>query len=153
MMEDTTLNTNAQGSQSQSQMQSAAEDNARVLEEKFKETPATEEAVSVTLDTPAQEHRQAYGTAKTENLRDSGLWRVLLPAFVVLCCLALLAIPLIILTPLFVNSLSSSAAANQIGQPITWIWIVMIIVVLIIAVTVIRGFLKIFMTQAGNYSK
>ncbi|HET9918812.1 MAG TPA: hypothetical protein VFQ30_03140, partial [Ktedonobacteraceae bacterium] len=119
----------------------------------FKETPATEEAVSVTLDTPAQEHRQAYGTAKTENLRDSGLWRVLLPAFVVLCCLALLAIPLIILTPLFVNSLSSSAAANQIGQPITWIWIVMIIVVLIIAVTVIRGFLKIFMTQAGNYSK
>ncbi|HET9920685.1 MAG TPA: hypothetical protein VFQ30_12630, partial [Ktedonobacteraceae bacterium] len=81
MMEDTTLNTNAQGSQSQSQMQSAAEDNARVLEEKFKETPATEEAVSVTLDTPAQEHRQAYGTAKTENLRDSGLWRVLLPAF------------------------------------------------------------------------
>src|SRR5690242_10540832 len=100
-MEDTTPNTNTQASQSQ--MQSAAEDNARVLEQKFKETPATEEAVSVTLETPAQEHRQAYGTAKTENLRDSGLWRVLLPAFVVLCCLALLAIPLIILTPLFVN--------------------------------------------------
>lgn len=152
-MEDTTPNADEQASQSQSQMQSAAEDNAVVLEQKFKETPATEEAVSVTLETPAQEHRQAYGTAKTENLRDSGLWRVLLPAVVLLCCLALLAIPLIILTPLFVNSLSSNAAANQIGQPITWIWIVMIIVVLVIAVTVIRGLVKIFLTQAGNYSR
>jgi hypothetical protein len=140
-----------QGAQSQAQVQRAVEDNARVLEQKFQEAPATEEAASVTLATPKQESRQAYGTAKTENLRDSGLWRILLPGFVVLCCLALLAIPLIILTPLFINSLGSAAAANKIGEPITWVWIVMIIVVVTIAVIVIRGLIKIFMTSAGNY--
>lgn len=152
-MDETNLNGDTQVSQSQSQaqVQRAVEDNARVLELKVQETPATEEAVSVTLDTPKQEVRQAYGTAKTENLRDSGLWRILLPGFVILCCLALLAIPLIILTPLFINSLSSTAAANKIGEPITWIWIVMILVVLAIAFTIIRGLIKIFMTSAGNY--
>lgn len=152
-MDETNLNGDTQASQSQSQaqVQRAVEDNARVLELKVQETPATEEAVSVTLDTPKQEVRQAYGTAKTENLRDSGLWRILLPGFVILCCLALLAIPLIILTPLFINSLSSTAAANKIGEPITWIWIVMILVVLAIAFTIIRGLIKIFMTSAGNY--
>ncbi len=139
--------------QSQAQVQRGIEDNARVLDLKFQETPATEEAASVTLDTPRQEVKQAYGTAKTENLRDSGLWRILLPGFVLLCCVALLAIPLIILTPLFINSLSSTAAANRIGEPITWVWIVMIIVVVAIAVTVIRGFIKIFMTSAGNYTR
>lgn len=152
-MDETNLNGDTQASQSQSQaqVQRAVEDNARVLELKVQETPATEEAVSVTLDTPKQEVRQAYGTAKTENLRDSGLWRILLPGFVILCCLALLAIPLIILTPLFIDSLSSTAAANKIGEPITWIWIVMILVVLAIAFTIIRGLIKIFMTSAGNY--
>lgn len=138
--------------QTQSQVQRGVEDNARVLDLKVQETPATEDAVSVTLDTPKQEIKQAYGTAKTENLRDSGLWRILLPGFVLLCCLALLAIPLIILTPLFINSLSSTAAANKIGEPITWVWIVMIIVVLAIAFTVIRGLIRIFMTSAGNYN-
>ena len=152
-MDETNLNGNTQQAQSQAQVQRAVEDNARVLDLKVQETPATEEAVSVTLDTPKQEARQAYGTAKTENLRDSGLWRILLPGFVILCCLALLAIPLIILTPLFVNSLSSTAAANKIGEPITWIWIVMILVVLAIAITIIRGLVKIFMTSAGNYSR
>ena len=156
-MDETPLNGNTQPSQgspsqaqSQAQVQRAVEDNARVLDLKVQETPATEEAVSVTLETPGQEARQAYGTAKTENLRDSGLWRILLPGFVVLCCLALLAIPLIILTPLFINSLSSGAAANRAG--ITWVWVVMILVVLAIAITVIRGLVKIFMTSAGNYS-
>ncbi|SRR5579884_25550 len=151
-MDETPLNGNTQSSQgSPSQAQRALEDNARVLDLKVQETPATEEGVSVTLETPKQETRQAYGTAKTENLRDSGLWRILLPAFVVLCCLALLAIPLIILTPLFINSLSSGAPANRAG--ITWVWIVMILVVLAIAITVIRGLVKIFMTSAGNYSR
>lgn len=153
-MDETPLNGNtqpSQGSPAEPQVQGAVEDNARVLDLKVQETPATEEAVSVTMETPKQETRQAYGTAKTENLRDSGLWRILLPAFVVLCCLALLAIPLIILTPLFINSLSSGAAANRAG--ITWVWIVMILVVLAIAVTVIRGLVKIFMTSAGNYSR
>lgn len=139
--------------QAQAQVQRGVEDNARVLDLKVQELPATEDAVSVTLDTPKQEIKQAYGTAKTENLRDSGLWRILLPGFVLLCCLALLAIPLIILTPLFINSLSSTAAANKIGEPITWVWIVMIIVVVAIAVIVIRGFIRIFMTSAGNYRR
>ena len=33
----------------------------------------------VAAEKPASEARQAYGTAKTENLRDSGLWRIVLP--------------------------------------------------------------------------
>lgn len=105
----------------------------------------------VAAEKPASEARQAYGTAKTENLRDSGLWRFLLPAFVVLCCLAVLAIPLIILIPLLSNSLNPSAAANVAGHPLSWVWIVMIIIILGIAAVIIRGLIKIFMTQAGNY--
>ena len=62
---------------------------------------------NVALEKPAIEHREAYGTAKTENLRDNGLWRIILPAFVVVCCLILISFPLIILTPLFFNSLKS----------------------------------------------
>src|SRR2546426_9689139 len=100
---------------------------------------------------PAPEHRQAYGTAKTENLRDSGLWRILLPGFVALCCLALLAIPLIILLTLFFSSLDASAAANVKHIPLTWVWVVMIVLSLGIAAVIIRGLVKIFMTQAGNY--
>lgn len=88
----------------------------------------------------ASEHREAYGTAKTENLRDSGLWRILLPGFVVLCCLAVLAIPLIILVLLFRNS-----------PAFVWTWIVMLIIEVSVAAILIRGFIRIFMTQAGNY--
>jgi ABC-type arginine transport system permease subunit len=105
----------------------------------------------VAAEKPASEARQAYGTAKTENLRDSGLWRIALPTFVALCCLAVLAIPLIILIPLLSNSLNPSAAANAAGHPLSWLWIVMIIIVLGIAAVIIRGLVKIFMTQAGNY--
>ncbi len=99
----------------------------------------------------ASEHRQAYGTAKTENLRDSGLWRILLPAFVILCCVALLAVPLIILVILLVTSLDPIAAANTEHIPLTWVWITMIVIEVIIAAVIIRGLIKIFMTQAGNY--
>jgi len=88
----------------------------------------------------ASEHREAYGTAKTENLRDSGLWRFLLPGFVVLCCLAVLAIPLIILALLLRNS-----------PAFIWTWIVMLIIEVGIAAVLIIGFYRIFMTQAGNY--
>jgi hypothetical protein len=105
----------------------------------------------VAAEKPASQARQAYGTAKTENLRDSGLWRIILPTFVALCCLAVLAIPLIILIPLLSNSLNPSAAANTAGHPLSWLWIVMIIIVLGIAAVIIRGLVKIFMTQAGNY--
>ena len=100
---------------------------------------------------PPSEERIAYGTAKTENLRDSGLWRILLPAFVAVCCLAVLAIPLIILIPLLYNSFSATAAANVAGTPLSWLWIVMILIILAIAAVIIRGLVKIFMTQAGNY--
>jgi len=88
----------------------------------------------------ASEHREAYGTAKTENLRDSGLWRILLPGFVVLCCLAVLAIPLVILALLLRNS-----------PGFVWTWIVMLIIEIGVAAILIRGFIRIFMTQAGNY--
>jgi len=88
----------------------------------------------------AVEHRQAYGTAKTENLRDSGTWRYLLPGFVVLCCVAVLAIPVVILILLFHNAPS-----------FVWVWIVMLIIEVGIAVLIIRGLVRIFMTQAGNY--
>ena len=103
------------------------------------------------VEKPPAEGRQAYGTAKTENLRDSGLWRILLPAIVAAFCLVLVAFPLIILTPLFLHSLDPAAASNVLGRPLTWVWIVMALVEAGIIVVVVRGLLKIFMTQAGNY--
>ncbi len=107
---------------------------------------------NVTLEKPAIEHREAYGTAKTENLQDNGLWRIILPAFVIACCLILLAFPLIILTPLFFNSLSSTAAANIAHTPLTWIWITMVIIEAVIIAIVIRGLIKIFIISSGGYS-
>ena len=107
---------------------------------------------NVASEKPATEHRQAYGTAKTENLRDNGLWRIILPAFVLASCLILLSFPLIILTPLFFKSLDSNAAANIAHTPLTWVWISMVIIEVSIIAIVIRGFIKIFMTPAGNYS-
>ncbi len=95
---------------------------------------------SVQQEKPATEHRQAYGTAKTENLRDSGAWRILLPGFVAIACLALLAIPVIILALLLRNS-----------STFTWLWITMLVVDLGIAALIARGLIRIFMTQAGNY--
>ena len=99
------------------------------------------------MEVTATEHRQVYGTAKTENLRDSGAWRIILPAFVILLCLALLAVPLIILIPLFANSLDVTAQTHS----LVWLWIVMIILEVAVAAFIIRGLVKIFMTQAGNY--
>ncbi|MBE3560852.1 MAG: hypothetical protein IMW89_16775 [Ktedonobacteraceae bacterium] len=100
------------------------------------------------------EHRVAYGTAKTENLRDSGLWRILLPGLVVIFCLALLAFPLAVLIPLLSNSI---AALGPGGDPkeagLLWVWIVMAVLEVGIAVVVIWGFYKIFLTQAINYEK
>ena len=106
---------------------------------------------NTTLEKPAIEHREAYGTAKTENLRDNGLWRILLPAFVVACCLILISFPLIILTPLFFKSLDSNAAANIAHTPLTWIWITMVLIEAVIIAIVIRGLIKIFMTTSGSY--
>lgn len=97
------------------------------------------------------EHRQAYGTAKTENLRDSGLWRVLLPAAVIACCAALLIIPLVILIPLLYNSIHAIGTNNVKEAQLVWVWITMIIVELGLFFIISRGIIKIFLTQAGNY--
>src|SRR5260370_13131140 len=97
---------------------------------------------------PANEERKAYGTAKTENLRDSGLWRLLLPGFVIVCCLVLLAIPLIILIELLITSLTSPTLSHV---SLTWLWIVLILLDLIIIAVIIRSLTKIFMTYTGHY--
>src|SRR5438874_11589159 len=96
---------------------------------------------NVALEKPAVEHREAYGTAKTENLRDNGLWRIILPAFVVVCCRILLSFPLIILTPLFFKSLHSNAAGNIANPPLTWISIALVIIASGIIAHLIRGML------------
>ncbi|HEX7735319.1 MAG TPA: hypothetical protein VF458_10650 [Ktedonobacteraceae bacterium] len=100
---------------------------------------------------PATEHREAYGTAKTENLRDSGWWRVLLPLVVLGGSLALIAIPLIFLVPLFVKSFDPAYAANVQHMPLTWLWAVMILLVLGLDAVIIRGLIKVFFSQPGNY--
>lgn len=111
------------------------------------------ESASASAEKAAPEHRQAYGTAKTENLRDSGLWRYILPAFVAVLCLGLLAVPLIILGPLLYNSLNPGAASNQEHISLVWIWIVMIVIEVGLAAVIIWGLVRIFMTQAGNYHR
>ncbi|GAC1386328.1 MAG: hypothetical protein NVS4B7_15570 [Ktedonobacteraceae bacterium] len=111
------------------------------------QSAVTGQSIPDSAEIAAPEHRVAYGTAKTENLRDSGLWRIILPAFVAVLCLALLAVPLIILIPLLVNSLDPNAHTHN----LTWLWITMIILEVGIAVGIIWGLAKIFMTQAGNY--
>ncbi|HEV2581518.1 MAG TPA: hypothetical protein VGT44_11765 [Ktedonobacteraceae bacterium] len=109
---------------------------------------ATQPAAN-TVDDSA--HRQAYGTAKTENLRDSGLWRILLPGFVLVASVILLAFPLIILTPLFLHSLDPLAAANQLNRPETWIWIVMFLVEVGVIAVIVRGLAKTFLVGDSNY--
>ena len=106
-----------------------------------------EKSIPASSEIVATEHRTAYGTAKTENLRDSGIWRYILPAFVILLCLAILAVPLLILIPLFVNSLDVTSHTHN----LTWLWVTMIVLEIGIAALIIYGLLKIFLTQAGNY--
>lgn len=116
-------------------------------------TPGQQAATAATQEEqPADTHMQIYGTAKTENLRDSGLWRILIPGTVLAFCVVLLAFPLIILTPLFLKSLDPAAAANVLHKPETWIWIVIFLVEMGIIAVVVRGLLKVFLTQAGNYN-
>lgn len=97
--------------------------------------------------TAQTEHKQAYGTAKTENLRDNGLYRIIWPALAVLFSIALFAVPLIILVPLFITALDPNAATHS----IYWLFIVMAVIEVGVAVLIVRGLVKIFMTQAGNY--
>src|SRR5713226_6105021 len=90
-------------------------------------------SIAESTEVAASEHRQAYGTAKTENLRDSGAWRYILPIVVGLCCLALFAIPLIILVPLFVNSLDPKAYTHN----LTWLWVTMMVLEIATAALII----------------
>lgn len=134
-MDDKTTNASVSASQSDTEQHTEA---------------SSTQQTSPTSKSPVEESRQAYGTAKTENLRDSGLWRVILPTFIALCCLALLIIPLAILIPLLFTALAPGSPSNDAG--LAWLWIIMIIVVLGAAAIAIRGFLRVFMTQAQNYS-
>ena len=101
----------------------------------------------------ATEHKKAYGTAKTENLQDSGLWRIITPIFVIACCVILFAIPLIILIPLLYTSLDPHSASRIAGINLIWVWITLIVLALGTAAIIVRGLVKIFLTQAGNYHK
>lgn len=124
-----------------------------VSAEPIQSVPAAEKAAPasvVAAPERAIEHRQAYGTAKTESLRDSGLWRLILPAAVVAFCIALIIIPLLILIPLLSNSIAAAGTGGKEGGLI-WLWITMIILELAICAVIIRGLAKIFLTQAGNY--
>jgi hypothetical protein len=107
--------------------------------------------MATTSTPPVSEHREAYGTAKTENLRDAGWWRVLLPLVVIGGSLALLAIPLIFLVPLLIKSFDPANPANINHTPLAWLWSVMILLILGIDAVIIRGLFKIFFTQSGNY--
>ncbi|HEY0756036.1 MAG TPA: hypothetical protein VGD98_18910 [Ktedonobacteraceae bacterium] len=100
---------------------------------------------------PAIEHREAYGTAKTENLSDSGWWRILLPLVVFGGSLALLVIPLIFLVPLLIKSFDPAYAANVQHTPLTWLWIVMILLIVGLDSVIIRGLVKVFFSQSENY--
>ena len=68
-----------------------------------------------------------------------------------LCCLALFAIPLIILVPLLTGSIEALRAGNATEAQLMWVWITMIVIEVVVAIVIIRGLLKIFLTQAGNY--
>jgi hypothetical protein len=109
------------------------------------EKPITVQSTVPSTQRTENEHRQAYGTAKTEDLRDSGLWRLILPAFVFVLCLALVAIPMIILIWLLVNALNA-------GSGLVWLWITMIVLILIVVGVIISGLSRTFFTQAENYT-
>jgi hypothetical protein len=121
--------------------------------EKTEVAQATQTAQAPTSSnkTPVVEHRQVYGTAKTENLRDTGLWRWLVPVVAVALCAALFVVPLLILIPLLYGSIVAVSAGPQQEAQLLWLWIVMIVLEIAIAIVIARGILKIFVTQAGNY--
>ncbi len=165
-MEDRTSLSNVPSSKTTGQVQDAAnttgtkseaeapkEHGGESLEDAVKAADRAGGAAA-TPEAKAREQRQAYGTAKTENLRDSGVWRILIPAFVIACCLLILAIPLVILGPLLYNSLDPKAASNAVAHvPLVWVWIVMTIIEVGLAAVIGYGLLRIFTTQAGNYRK
>jgi hypothetical protein len=101
--------------------------------------------------TATHEHRQAYGTAKTENLRTSGLWRILLPTAVVLFALSLFVVPLLILIPLLANSIAAIGVGNQNEAQLLWVWITMIVLEMAVCIVIARWAFRVFFSQATSY--
>ena len=99
----------------------------------------------------ATEHRQAYGTAKTENLRTLGLWRILFPTAVVIFALSLFIVPLLILIPLLSNSIAAIGGENQSEAQLLWVWITMIVLEMSVCVVIARWAFKVFFSQATSY--
>jgi hypothetical protein len=115
---------------------------------------SAEEQKSAAIGQPAtatHEHRQAYGTAKTENLRTSGLWRILLPTAVVLFALSLFVVPLLILIPLLANSIAAIGVGNQNEAQLLWVWITMIVLEMAVCVIIARWAFRVFFSQAISY--
>jgi hypothetical protein len=115
-------------------------------------TISAEEQKNAAPEQPAtQEHRQAYGTARTENLRTSGLWRILLPTVVGLFALSLFVVPLLILIPLLTNSITAISGGDPQEAQLLWVWITMIILEMAVCVVIARWAFKVFFSQATSY--
>ena|SRR5436190_22033099 len=127
--------------------------------EPTQDTPTTDttasaaQSINPSPQRAGSEHRQVYGTAKTENLRDSGLWCIILPTVVGLFCLTLFVVPLLILIPLLINSIVGIINHDPQEAQLLWIWITMIVIEVAVWVVIAYGLLKAFMTQAGNYAR
>ena len=100
---------------------------------------------------PAQEHRQAYGTAKTENLRTSDLWRILLPTIVGLFALSLFVVPLLILIPLLTTSIIATGNGDTGEAQLLWVWITMIVLEMAVCGVIARWAYKVFFSQTISY--
>jgi len=115
-------------------------------------TTSAEESKDAALEQPpAQEHRQAYGTAKTENLRTLGLWRFFIPTIVGLFALALFVVPLLILIPLLTNSIIAIGSGDAGEAQLLWVWITMIVLEMAICGIIARWAFKVFFSQATSY--
>ncbi len=121
------------------------------MEEKTASSSVSEEKQKNTALEPIHEHRQAYGTAKTENLRTLGLWRIFLPTVVGLSALSLFVVPLLILIPLLTNSITAIAGGDPIGAQLLWVWITMIVLEMALCVVIARWAFKVFFSQATSY--
>jgi hypothetical protein len=111
---------------------------------------AIEEA-GISSEMAGHEHRQVYGTAKTENLRTWGLWRVLLPTIVTIFALALFVVPLLILIPLLTNSITAFGTGDQGETQLLWVWITMIVLEMALCVIIAHWIFRVFFSQAINY--
>lgn len=124
------------------------------MDETLNSTTSAKEQKDITLEqSPAQEHRQAYGTAKTENLRTSGLWRILIPTIVGLFAIALFVVPLLILIPLLTNSILAIGGGDPNEAQLLWVWITMIVLEMALCIVIARWAYKVFFSQTTSYQQ